>query len=92
MAKVEELGYFIGFDGNLTYDTGLQEVAKIVPLERIVLETDTPFLAPIPLKGQRNEPANLVLVAKMLAKIKNVPEEEIAGRTTENAQKILGLK
>lgn len=88
IAKVNELGFYFGVDGNLTYDEGLQNVFKLIPLERIIIETDAPFLTPIPFRGQRNEPAQVKIIAELLAKLKGVTFDKIAQETTENAQKL----
>jgi TatD DNase family protein len=75
----------------LTYKkSGLAEVLKEVSLEHIVLETDAPYLTPVPYRGKRNEPAYLRLVAEALAAAKGVEVEEVARVTTANAQKIFG--
>lgn len=89
--KVEELGFLFGIDGNLTYDTGLQNVASFIPLEKIILETDSPFLAPEPLRGSRNEPENVRITASKLAEIKNVDVDKIEEITTKNAQKLFNF-
>ena len=67
-----ELGFFISFAGNVTFRNAapLQEVARRVPLDRLLVETDSPFLAPVPLRGQRNEPANVAHVARFLAQLR----------------------
>jgi TatD DNase family protein len=84
--KVKQLGdnWYFGVDGNLTYDEGLQNVFKLIPLEKIILETDSPFLAPIPYRGQRNEPKNLKLITEALAQIKAVSLEKITQITSQN--------
>lgn len=84
-------GLYFGLDGNLTYDEGLQNVVKKIPLERIVLETDSPWLAPEPKRGSQNEPANVKIIAECLAKIKKVSFEKVSQITTENAQKIFKI-
>jgi TatD DNase family protein len=83
--------FYFGIDGNLTYDVGLQEVAKLIPLERIILETDSPFLTPEPKRSQRNQPANLLIIAKFLAKIKNISLKEVAWTTSQNATDLFSL-
>lgn len=89
--KINQLGFFFGVDGNLTYDEGLQNVFKLIPLEKIILETDAPFLTPIPFRGQRNEPAQIKIIAEFLAKLKVVAFEKVAQATTENAQKLFAI-
>src|SRR5574341_1191303 len=72
-----ELGYYISFAGNLTFPNArsLHAIARVVPLERVVIETDAPYLAPTPRRGQRNEPANVARVAEKIAELKNLPIE-----------------
>ncbi len=89
--RVNQLGFFFGVDGNLTYDQGLQNIFKEIPLEKIFLETDCPFLAPEPFRGSRSEPAHTRIIAKCLAKIKNVDLEKVAKATTENVQKLFKI-
>ena len=89
--KVNQLGFYFGIDGNLTYDEGLQNVSKLIPLEKILLETDAPLLSPEPFRGQRNEPKNIKTIAESLAKIKNISFKKIAQITTQNSQKLLNL-
>ncbi|MBT9135840.1 MAG: putative metal-dependent hydrolase YcfH [Firmicutes bacterium] len=82
------LNGFISFAGPVTFQNASQVVraAKAVPLERLLLETDCPYLSPHPLRGQRNEPARVTLVAEALAGILGVEFEELARRTTNNAE------
>ena len=83
-----DLGFLISFTGNITYtkkgDSILETVNK-VPLEKIMVETDSPYLAPVPHRGERNEPAYLRYIAEEIAKIKKLSFEEIAKQTTQNA-------
>ena len=90
--QVLSLGCHVSFTGNLTYKkSALPEVAKQIPLERIMLETDSPYMSPVPHRGKRNEPAYAVHIAKKLAEIKSVSFEEICERTTRNAISLFGL-
>lgn len=89
--KVNQLGFCFGVDGNLTYDVGLQNVFTQIPLEKTLLETDCPFLAPEPHRETRNEPAHVKIIAECLAQIKNVPFEEIARITTKNAKNLFKI-
>lgn len=89
--KVQDLGFLFGVAGNLTYDEGLKNVFRQIPLEKIVLETDCPFLAPLPFRGQRNESSYLKYTAKTLAEIKNIPLEKIAQITTKTAQNLFKI-
>ena len=85
--------FLISFAANITYPKNeyLREAAKIIPLERIVLETDSPFLAPQIKRGQRNELANVVEVAKSISDIKRISLEEVASKTSENVAKLFSL-
>lgn len=82
------LGFFIGFDGPVTFHNAkeLIEVVRRCPLDRILLETDAPYLAPEPYRGRRNEPAYLVYIAEKIAKIKGVDLEELSKVTLENTK------
>jgi len=98
LKKVLEMGFYVGFDGNITYagiapgeDTSLSELIKYAPLERIVTETDAPFLTPEPHRGSRNEPSYVIIVASFIAKIKNSSFDEVNEITTQNARKIFKL-
>ncbi|MEK7729370.1 MAG: TatD family hydrolase [candidate division KSB1 bacterium] len=90
--QVLNLGCHVSFTGNLTYKKSkLPEVAKQVPLERIMLETDSPYMTPVPHRGKRNEPAYTVPIAEKLAEIKGLSFAEIGQRTTQNAVALFGL-
>lgn len=84
-------GYYLGIGGILTFSTELAEVIRAMPLERIVLETDAPYLAPVPYRGQRNEPARTAVIAARIAEIKGCSLEEVAEMTTANAISLFGL-
>ncbi len=89
---VLELGFHISFTGNLTYKKSeLPEVAEKVPLERLLLETDSPFLTPVPKRGKRNEPAFVRYIAEKHADIRGISLEALAAATTENAERLFGL-
>jgi TatD DNase family protein len=81
-----ELGFYISISGIITFKKAqeLRDVVKTVPLERLLLETDAPFLAPVPYRGQQNEPAFMIETAKVLAELKGVSLAEIAAITTAN--------
>ncbi len=85
-----ELGFYISFSGIITFKNalGVQQSAQIVPSDRLLIETDCPFLAPVPKRGKRNEPAYVKYVAEKLAEIREVPVETIAAQTTANAKKL----
>jgi TatD DNase family protein len=88
-----ELGLFLSFTGMVTFkkNAALREVLRQVPLECVMLETDAPYLAPEPYRGQRNEPALIPHIAGVLAEMKGVPVEEIAKVTTANAERLFQL-
>jgi len=81
-----DLGFMISFAGNVTYPKALniQNVAKMVPPDRMLIETDSPYLGPIPFRGKRNEPAYVVETAKFIASLRGLSAAEIGQRTTEN--------
>lgn len=92
--EVLDLDFYIGVGGILTLDRGLQEVIKTVPLEKIVLETDSPYLTPRPVKETNpwpNTPANLIHVVNMLAVLKEITPLEVAEITTKNAMQLFSL-
>ena len=81
-----ELGLYIGFTGIMTFKNGqdLRDLAADLPAHRILVETDAPFLAPLPYRGKRNEPSYVVETAKVLAQVRGIDADEIARQTTEN--------
>ena len=94
-----DLGFSIGFDGNSTYKglapgetVALPDIAKTTPLDRIVTETDSPFLTPMPLRGSRNEPSYVILVGEFLAKVKGVTFTEFDEITTQNAKRLFNIR
>jgi len=91
--QVLKMGFYIGFCGNLTFKNAknLWEIAKIAPLERILIETDSPFLSPEPYRGLRNTPKNVKLIAEFLAQLRGRNLEEISKITTENAEKLFRI-
>ncbi len=87
-----DLGYYISFAGNVTFKNArqLQEIARALPLERILVETDAPYLSP--LRGKRNEPANVARVAAKIAELKSITIAVVAQTTTQNSTDLFGLK
>ncbi|MDD5731830.1 MAG: TatD family hydrolase [Patescibacteria group bacterium] len=83
--------FLLGINGLATYDEGVGQVVKGIPINRLVLETDCPFLAPLPHRGERNEPAYIPLVAQKVAELKGISLEEISRQTGENVEKIFGI-
>jgi len=88
-----DLGLYISFTGNITFPKAdnIRKAAKEIPLERIMVETDCPFLAPQVFRGKRNEPAYVVKVAEKIAEIKKLDTEEVAITTTKNARRLFKL-
>ena len=88
------MGFFLGIGGVLTFKNGrkLKEVAEYAPMDRIVLETDSPYLSPVPNRGKRNSSLNLPYVVSALAELKGITEEEVILRTTENARRLYRLQ
>lgn len=94
MAKeVLNLGFYIAIGGPVTFTNARKvlEVARKVPLDRLLLETDCPYLTPHPYRGKRNEPGYVKLVAEKIAELKNVPFEEVCRVTKENGQKLFQI-
>ncbi len=95
---VIERGFYVGFDGNISYagiakgqNTSLAELVKNAPIDRIVAETDAPFLTPEPERGSRNEPSYVIIVGEFIAKIKGLQAKDIEVQTTQNAKKIFNI-
>jgi TatD DNase family protein len=88
-----KMGFYLGIDGPVTYKKSdvLKEVVKEVPLERMLLETDCPYLAPQKHRGGRNEPSYIPLIAEQVAAIKNIPIEQLAQTTTANAKQLFHI-
>jgi TatD DNase family protein len=88
-----ELGFFLSFSGVITFQnaTMLRDIVKTVPLDRILIETDCPYLTPVPHRGKRNEPAHVLFVAEKIAELKAVSVEEIENMTTRNARRIFKI-
>lgn len=86
-------GFDIGIAGNVTFKNArqLQAVAAGIPLDRLLLETDAPYLSPAPFRGQPNEPARLRQTAEFVAQLRGVAYDDLARRTTENARRAYGL-
>lgn len=89
-----KMGFYLGIGGVVTFKNAkkLKEVVQEIPLEALVLETDSPYLAPVPHRGKRNNSQNLVYVAEEIAALKGVSYEEVVRQTTENAKKLYRLE
>lgn len=98
MKKVIKLGFYVGFDGNITYkgippgeNTSLSDLVKYAPLDRIVTETDSPFLTPEPHRGRRNIPSYAIIIGRAIAQFKAIPFEKVREQTIKNAETIFKL-
>lgn len=90
--EIVSLGFYLGIGGVLTYSkSSLPEVLESISLDSIVLETDAPYLPPVPFRGKRNESSYIIYVGEKLAELKNVSLEEVARVTTENSVRIFGV-
>ena len=90
--RITGLGFYLGIGGVLTYkNSGLANAIREIDLEFIVLETDAPYLAPVPYRGKRNKSSYIPLIAQKLAEVKGLDLEEVALVTTRNAEKIFGI-
>ena len=89
--KLLDIGLHISFTGMITFVKELQDVVKQIPLDKIMVETDSPYLAPIPHRGKRNEPYMVNFIAEEIAKIKGLTLEEVAKTTTKTARDFFGI-
>lgn len=93
LRSVSEMGFYVGFDGNITYKNAqnLRELVKSTPVERLLLETDCPYLSPEPLRGLRNEPKNVKIIARAVAEVKGLPIKVVEEQTAQNAQNLFSF-
>ena len=91
--RIVNKGFYISISGIITFKKSheLQEVARLLPLDRILIETDAPFLAPVPYRGKRNEPAYVVYVAKKLAELRGIEIREIEEAISRNVRELFGI-
>ena len=91
--KIVKLGMYIGIGGVVTFKNARKsvEVVKDIPLERVVLETDCPYLSPVPFRGKRNNSGMIIYTAEKIAEIKNISVEEVLKETCENAKKVYNI-
>lgn len=91
--KCLDMNFYISFGGPVTFKNATlpKEVARFVPLERLLVETDCPFLSPHPYRGKRNEPARVALIAEKIAALRNVTTDELAQTTSDNARHLFGI-
>ena len=99
LRKVLDLGFYIGFDGNITYKgvapgetTSLLDLAKYTPVEKILTETDSPYLSPIPFRGLRNTPKNVIIVKEFLASLKNFDAEKFQTQIDNNFERVFKVE
>ncbi|MBO7564245.1 MAG: TatD family hydrolase [Clostridiales bacterium] len=87
-----DMGFYLGFDGPITFKNARKapDVIRMCPLDRLLVETDSPYMAPVPHRGHRNEPAYVKYVVEEMARLKEISAEEMARITTENAQRLFG--
>lgn len=93
MREAVELGFYVSFSGAVTFPKAesIRAAAKECPLEHMLIETDSPFLAPVPYRGKRNEPAYVVETAKKIAEVRGIAVEKVARATTANFKRLFGL-
>lgn len=89
--KLMEMGFYFGFNGLITYARDYDKVIRNLPLERILLETDCPYLTPVPHRNKRNEPLYIKHVAEKIAEIKGIKIEEVAKQTVNNTRELFGI-
>jgi TatD DNase family protein len=88
-----EMDYYISIPGTVTYHkaTQMRDVASKIPIEHLLVETDAPYLAPVPKRGKRNEPAYLAHTAREIARLRDMDFESLAAQTTKNAERLFRL-
>ena len=88
-----DMGFLVSFAGNITYpkNQNLRDAARDLPLDRLLIETDSPFLAPVPNRGRRNEPAHVAEVARTIANVRNLTADSVAGVTAENFRRFFAI-
>ena len=92
-AELLKKGWYLGFDGPVTYKNARKtlEVLEICPLDRILIETDSPYLSPVPMRGKRNDSSNLIYIVEKIAEVKGIPVEDVAEKTSQNAMELFGV-
>jgi TatD DNase family protein len=85
------MGFYLSFNGIVTFARDYDKVIKYMPLERLLIETDCPYLTPVPYRGKRNEPLYVRYVAEKIAELRGISFEEVARVTTENARKLFNI-
>ncbi len=91
--KAMAIGFYVSFSGILTFENAkdIQEVARIASLDKLLIETDSPFLAPVPFRGQKNEPKNVKIIADQLSSLQKLPFVDVSETTSLNAKKLFGI-
>ena len=93
-AELLKRGWYLGFDGPVTYKNARKaiEVLEMCPLERILIETDSPYLSPVPMRGRRNDSRNLKYICEKIAEVKGLTAEEVAAATMANGKRLFGIE
>jgi len=88
-----DMGWYLGINGIVTFKNAeeLREVVRWIPLDRLLLETDSPYLAPVPFRGKPNKPAHIPVIASFIAELRNIPIEHLAEKTSENAHRLFSI-
>ena len=91
--KLLDMGWYLGINGIVTFKNAedLREIVRWIPMDRLLLETDSPFLAPIPFRGKPNKPAHIPIIASFVAELRNITIEHLAEKTSENAQRLFRI-
>ena len=94
MKSLAKLGYFFGFDGPITYKNAIvpKECVKACPIDRLLVETDSPYLSPTPLRGTKNTPANIPLIVSAMAELKGIGVEEMCSQLDRNFEELFHVK
>ena len=88
-----DMGWYLGINGIVTFKNAedLREVVRWIPIDRLLLETDSPFLAPVPFRGKPNKPAHIPVIASFIAELRKIPIEHLAEKTSENARRLFSI-
>ena len=91
--KLLDMGWYLGINGIVTFKNAedLREIVRWIPMDRLLLETDSPFLAPIPFRGNPNKPAHIPIIASFVAELRNITIEHLAEKTSENAKRLFRI-